>query len=247
MVVLAGRRHDGARVRRLALALAVVVLVAGCGGDDDDAGGPPISVFGDSLTYAAAADLQQLAADAEVPIALRGVPGAALCDLRAEAEETLRSTEVAVLVLVFAGNRLSDCVADRDGPALVDLYATDARALAELARDLEVPVVLAGPPDMARSPFRENATMLNDAMQAIADDVDGVDYLDLRETLSPDGFTATLPCDDDEDESRGCADGAITVRDEDGVHFDEPGPDGYSSGAHRFAVALFDAAQDARS
>jgi hypothetical protein len=245
VVVLARRRHDGARVRRLALALAVVLLVAGCG-DDDDAGGPPILLYGDSLTFAAAPYLQLLAADAQVPIAMHGVPGAALCDLRPEAEATLGSTEVSVLVLVFAGNQLSDCVAGLDGPALVDRYATDARALAELAREHDVPVVLAGPPDMARSPFRENATMLNDAMQAIADDIDGVDYLDLRDTLSPDGFTPTLPCQDDEDEARGCVDGMITVRDEDGVHFDEPGPDGYSSGARRFAAALFEAAQDAR-
>ena len=224
--------------RVVTLVVAVCATVA-CSGGDDDAS--PIAIFGDSLTYSAAGYLDAASQDADVSVHVRGAPGAALCDLRGDAEALLQSRELSAIVLVFAGNQFTDCIGGLDGDALADAYATDARALAELARERDVPVVLAGPPDMERSPWRENATRLNERMREIAEDLDGVDYLDLRETLSPDGFTLTLECEAGETEAQGCTDGSIRVRDEDGVHFDEPGPDGYSSGARRFGQALFEA------
>ena len=110
---------------------------------------------------------------------------------------------------------------------------------------MDVPVVLAGPPAIEPSPWAENAEMLNARFRAIAAEHDGVDYLDLGEVLSPQGFTRTLPCLGSEGTEQGCVNGDIVVRDEDGVHFDDPGPDGYSSGSYRFAQAVFAAGEDA--
>jgi hypothetical protein len=224
--------------------LAALAFTA-CGGDDEDDAAPPIAVLGDSLTYAAAPYLEQIAAGAGRSVAVTGVPGAALCDLRDDIERLLRDAPPASLVMVFAGNNATSCAGGRTGQALADLYAADARAIVELARARDVPVVLAGPPAIEPSPWAENAVLLDDAFRAIADEEDGVEALDLWETLSPDGFTQTLPCLESEGEAQGCVDGKIAVRDDDGVHFDDPGPDGYSSGAYRFARAVFDAGEAA--
>jgi hypothetical protein len=217
--------------------------LAACWSEGDSS--TPIAIFGDSLTYAAQDQLMAAADDADEAVAVTGVPGAALCDLRPDIEQTLQDEPPAALVLVFAGNNLTACADGRTGAELVDLYGSDATAIVELAAEIDVPVVLAGPPAIEPSPWAENAEMLNARFRAIAAEHDGVEYLDLGEVLSPQGFTRTLPCLGSEGTEQGCVDGDIVVRDEDGVHFDEPGPDGYSSGSYRFAQAVFAAGEGA--
>jgi GDSL-like Lipase/Acylhydrolase family len=234
-------------MRRAATTLLAGVLAMGacsaCGSDDN---GAALAVFGDSLTFAARDYLEQDAKDAGVPINVVGYPGAAPCDQRQQMELLLDAEPPpTALVLVYAGNNITRCAGGRTGAALADAYAEDARAVVAKAQARHVPVVLAGPPALEPPAWAENGELINDRFRAIADDEDGVDYLDLSQILSPDGYTATLPCLNSEGPEQGCVDGMITVRRDDGIHFDDPGPDGYSSGSYRFAQAVFDAGEAA--
>jgi GDSL-like Lipase/Acylhydrolase family len=236
------KRRAGSRWVPLVL-LAGGLTLAACSSDDKPT--KPIAIYGDSLTYGAQSYLEAAADDAEVAISVTGVPGAALCDLRSEIEQTLRDHPPAALVLVFAGNNSTPCAGGRVGAPLVDLYAEDATAIVALAAEMGVPVVLAGPPAIEPEPWATTAELLNDQFRTIADQQDDVAYLDLGEVLSPQGFTTTLPCLTSEGAAQGCSHGEIVVRNPDGVHFDDPGPDGYSSGSYRFAQAVFAAGEDA--
>jgi hypothetical protein len=219
------------------------VLLGGCGDEGDTEA--PIAIFGDSLTFGATSYLEAEADDAGHAVAITGVPGAALCDLRPQIEQMLHDAPPASLVLVFAGNFATECAGGRTGLALADLYEADARAIVEMAEAQGVPVVLAGPPAIDTPPWSQHGELLNERFRAIANDHDDVDALDLTEPLSPEGFTLTLPCLESETEAQGCIDDEIPVRDTDGVHFDEAGPDGYSSGSYRFARAVFEAGEAA--
>ena len=111
--------------------------------------------------------------------------------------------------------------------------------MAVAAEDAGVPLVLVGPPDMAPgNDFVPRSTEVRDRFRAVAERHDDASFVDGREYLSPDGFSETLPCLDSEGAAQGCVDGQIVVRDPDGVHWDEPGPDSYSAGAYRWAQAL---------
>jgi hypothetical protein len=222
--------------------MASVLALFGCGGGDDD---DRVVVFGDSLTSAAANDLRAMAEEEDQPIEVRALPGLALCDVMEAVEVSVRDDDVGTIVLVFAGNNVTECVRALSGDALADVYEADARRVVELAREHDVAVVFAGVPAMQSPRFTEDAALLNERFRAIADESDGVEFADTGDSISPDGFSLTLPCLDGETFERGCVDEVITVRDEDGVHFDEPGADGYSSGSFRFARAILDAAEDA--
>ena len=219
------------------------LTLGACSSDDHIT--KPIAIYGDSLTYGAQSYLEAAADDAGDAVSVKGVPGAALCDLRSEIEQRLREDPPASLVLVFAGNNATTCAGGRVGAPLVDLYAEDATAIVTLAAEMGVPVVLAGPPAIEPEPWATSAELLNERFRTISDEHDGVAYLDLGEVLSPQGFTTTLPCLTSEGAAQGCTHGEIVVRNPDGVHFDDPGPDGYSSGSFRFAQAVFAAGQDA--
>jgi hypothetical protein len=250
VLVLARDGHGHPGVKRRAwsrwvpfVLLASSLTLGACSSDDNPT--KPIAIYGDSLTYGAQSYLEAAADDAGVTISVTGVPGAALCDLRTEIEQTLREDPPASLVLVFAGNNSTACAGGRVGAPLVDLYAEDATAIVVLAAEMGVPVVLAGPPAIEPEPWATTADLLNDEFRTIADQQDDVAYLDLGEVLSPQGFTTTLPCLTSEGAAQGCTHGEIVVRDSDGVHFDDPGADGYSSGSYRFAQAVFAAGEDA--
>ncbi len=207
---------------------------------------PPILVFGDSLTFSAASYLEEDANAAGRAIEIFARPGAALCDWMPDVEERLPAGPASAVVLVFAGNDNTGCVNGLAGPELIARYERDARRVAELALPQGTPVVLAGPPAMNAPRWREDAELMNERFHAIASDTEGVTYAATSTALAPNGYTSTLPCDAQETEARGCDDGVIVVRDIDGVHWDEPGDDGYSAGAARFARALLDAAGVAR-
>jgi hypothetical protein len=224
------------------VAFSCLVALSGCGGDDDQ---DLVVVFGDSLTTGAASYLRDMADDEDQPIDVNALPGLALCDVIGEVEATLRDDNVDAVLLAFAGNNVTECVRALSGDALADVYEADARRVVDLARQQDATVVFAGAPAMEAARFSEDAALINERFRAVADEHDSVEFVDTGESLSPDGFSITLPCLDGETFELGCVDGVIAVRNEDGVHFDDPGADGYSSGSFRFARALLDAAEDA--
>lgn len=226
----------------IAFAFVAVAVVPGCSLFRNDR--DPTLVVGDSLTAFSAEEVVAASHDDHVPLVVRAVPGAASCDLVGQAEQVLRDEKLSAMVIEFAGNNVTPCVGGRTGSALIDVYDRDIRHLVELARERDVPVVLLGPPAMDLAPFTDDSRLLDERMQQIARGTPGVRYVDLGRTFSPHGFTLTLPCLDSEAERPGCRNGQIPVRAGDGVHFDVPGPDGYSSGSTRYADVLIDAARN---
>ena len=184
--------------------------------------------------------------DADEAVAVTGVPGAALCDLRRDIEQTLQDEPPAALVLVFAGNNLTACAGGRTGAELVDLYGSDATAIVELAAD-------GGRAGRARGAAGDRTVAVGrergDAERSVPRDRRPSTTASTTSTSArcsrPRASRRTLPCLGSEGAEQGCVDGDIVVRDEDGVHFDDPGPDGYSSGSYRFAQAVFAAGEDA--
>jgi hypothetical protein len=238
------------RLALLAACVAGVIGLPACGGSDSggdaSAAREPIAIFGDSLTFSAEPYLQRLADADRRPIIVRAQIGYALCDWIPEAEALLRQRKVAVLVLTFAGNNQTSCMHGLQGSALAARYERDARRLVRFSQVRGIPVVLAGPPAMNAPRWTEDAALINERFRAIAHDAPGVHYVATGKSLSPHGFTLTLPCLPEETPADGCENGKIVVRASDGVHFDMPRPDGYSSGSSRFARVLFDAAGGAR-
>jgi hypothetical protein len=265
-VVLARGRHRGAGLK-VALVVACILAGAACGrsGNSPDAdrhsqtarittattssSAPtraPVVFFGDSLTAMSVSYLQDRADAEHRPMVVYATPGFAMCDWMTTAEALLQSTKVAVVVLAFAGNNYTECVKDLTGPDLIAVYERDARRIAALGRARGVPVVLAGPPAMQAPRWTEDARLMNERFAAIARETPGVRYVDTGNALSPHGFAFRLPCLRRETAAEGCAGGMIVVRHFDGIHFDEPGGDGYSSGSFRFARVLLEAAGAAR-
>jgi hypothetical protein len=171
------------------------------------------------------------------------VPGAALCDVVPQAEQVIGTEKLSAVVLEFAGNNVTPCTQGLTSAALIDVHDRDTHHVIDLARPRSIPVVLLGPPAMDLPPFTEDGKLLNERFQQIARDTPGVRYIDLGRTISPHGFTRTLPCLDSERKRPGCRNGQIPVRAGDGVRFDVSGFDGYSSGSTRYADALIDAAR----
>jgi hypothetical protein len=229
-------------VAALGVASIVVAVLPGCSRSHEDV--DPALVLGDSLTAFSSGEVAAASRERDTPLVVRAVPGAALCDFLPEAERLLRDEKFSAIVLEFAGNNVTPCVEGLTGSALVDRYERHTRRVIAWARTRRVPVVLLGPPAMDFPPLTVDAGLLNERFRRIARDTPAVRYVDLRRTLSPHGFTLTLPCTDAETHRAACRDGRIPVRSRDGVHFDVPGLDGYSSGATRFAEALVDAARN---
>jgi lysophospholipase L1-like esterase len=203
-----------------------------------------VAIFGDSLTAFSRDELTRVAFGEHVHLQVNAYAGLALCDWTQRAEQLLRSDRPTAIVLEFAGNNVTACVQGLTGAPLADVYEQNARQIIDTARSLGIAVVLVGPPAMNAPHFTEDAALLGRRFRAIADETDGVTFLDLRPVLSPNSFTLTMPCLKTETTQQGCVNGRIPVRSEDGVHFDPPGRDGYSSGATRFATAVIDAAKD---
>ena len=194
----------------------------------------------------AASYLEEAANAAGRSIEIFARPGAALCDWMPDVEERLPAGPASAVVVVFAGNDNTGCVKGLAGPELIARYERDARRVAELALPQGTPVVLAGPPAIEPSRWAENAELMNERFRAIAADTEGVTTATSDRARTERLSRRTLPCDAEETEARGCDDGVIVVRDKDGVHLDEPGDDGYSAGAARFARALLAPAGVAR-
>lgn len=202
-----------------------------------------VAVFGDSLALQAWPYLQAIADHQGRPLYGAAYGGAALCDWLPTMRDVLLEERPAEVVLAFAGNNLTPCVAMPDGERawgadLAARYVRDATRAIELARATGARVDLVGPPDMGVEPQATHARLLREAFERLARALD-VDYADAASRLSSDGYDTTQPCLDFEGDL-GCTDGRITVRAGDGVHLSSPDAAGYSAGAWRYAALLLD-------
>ncbi|MGQ0824197.1 MAG: SGNH/GDSL hydrolase family protein [Actinomycetota bacterium] len=230
--------------RRDCVVMAVVLtsIVAGCGDDDPDV----VAIYGDSLSAEAQPYLEMLAGASGRELEPGFFWGTAPCDWVDDIEQRTPRDEPVAIVMAFAGNNVTPCTDGATGTALADQYERDVRRGAVAATSAGAHVVLVGPPDMDAPLYREHAPLIRARMEDIADELADVEFVDGRELLSPDGFAPALPCREDfgEDAAHGCTDGEIVVRHEDGVHFDPPGPDGFSAGANRWARTLLSGFED---
>ncbi len=215
---------------------------------------PTVTLFADSLGFESAQVVADLLGDS-VRFDSSSLPGVAMCDLIGALE---RAPEKApdVAVLQFSGNNLTPCMQDADGnelsdAAVVDKYAADVDTVISILRSRGSRVVLAAAP---RTAFTDRAEEVNTiySWTAIKWHARGepVSYVDTAALLlTPERtFTPRLPCLPNEHAEQGCApDGTIAVRSVDGTHFCPLDTGGktvcpvWSSGAHRFGLALANA------
>jgi lysophospholipase L1-like esterase len=200
-----------------------------------------VAVFGDSLTLQAWLDLAGLVAEQGQLLRGAPLPGEALCDARDDIELTLATRPPVILVVAFVGNNNTPCTERATGEELGRRYEEDARAIVAAAGARGVPVRLVTPPAMGDPTFASNADAVASAYAAVADEP-GVELVDGRGLLSPDGYATALPCEPAELVRPSCTNGAITVRDPDGLHLSAPDATGYSGGARRWARTLAAAA-----
>ena len=210
--------------------------------------------YGDSLSW----ESRDFFADAigdRAEVIDRTLGGTAICDwLDGTMSADIIGNQLGAAVVQFSGNNFTDCMLDEAGEGLTgsDLearYRADAESVIALFVGNNIPVVFAGSPvagpDKPESP-------LNDMYRQLAEDRDGVFYVDAGAAVLDDGkWTKTLPCRPDEP-CEGGTDangvGVNIVRAPDGIHFCPTGDDAidgvteecavYDSGAHRFGDAM---------
>lgn len=205
--------------------------------------GGSVAVFGDSLTLQAWAYVDAIASAEGRPLSGGAYGGLALCDWLPVISDALNSSEPPRdIVLAFAGNNITPCLAAHDGgrlwgDELVTAYVRDARAVIEAARGAGTRVTIVGPPAMGVEPQATHAHLLRIAFERLAGE-SGARFVDAGAALSPAGYTTTLPCLPFETEALGCTGGRIRVREADDVHLAAPDAAGYSSGAWRWATLL---------
>jgi hypothetical protein len=246
---------------RVALGAAAVVVVAGGVAlaaanrpDNDDIGaGERVVLYGDSLSVEAGpAFVETIGRLTRAEVEVQATPGIAPCDaldaMRADADEGSRP---AVVVLQFAGNNATPCVAGEGGeplrgPELAERYAADIRTAVELFAASDVRVVIAGPPPAPGLPGQATE-LIDEGYQALVTQWAGIDighvrYSPAGDTVAGDSraYAARLPCLDGEGEAEGCDGGQIAVRSPDRIHLCPTElTDGltcpvYSSGARRY-------------
>lgn len=197
---------------------------------------------GDSLAEQSAPYLQPIVGGrAFVPQVFGGT---APCDWLGK---DLQATATSVVILSFAGNSGTDCMADGSGgflrgQALVDKYRTDLTALVAQVRATGAQVLLVGQPQrLGEVDVDAEVAGINQIYNELLQP-GAVSFVDAGAAVegAAGAFTVTLPCLPGEAE---CGpDGNNVVRSDDGVHFcpgANPKPcNVYSSGAFRFASAI---------
>ena len=199
--------------------------------------GAALAVYGDSLTVQASDYLTALARYGGRRLLSGWRSGSALCDWVGDIRTVLVEARPTDLVLGFAGN-VTECTGALTGDALGRVYERDARLVVALAAKVGTHVVLVGPPDMRPRDFARRSAGVRRAFARVARGRRDVDYVDSRDALSPDGYSATLGCASFETAALGCRSGEITVRAADGVHWAQPNVHGYSGGAWRWAKVM---------
>ena len=265
------RRRRGPRLRApgvvaLVLVAALVLVGAGCssGGHPAPARpaatpGPPVVLFGDSLSWEARSYWTALVAASGASPVTYTARGSAICDWTDEMRKVAQTLRPRAVEIQFSGNALTPCMKPDASPTAVYLakYAADTRTAVGLFLAVGAHVWLIGAP-VSRS---EEATdpgwdRLNQQYQAIAASYGSrVTYSDAGAAVEAAGhrFTQTLPCLADEPCGGPVVDGIGTniVRAPDGAHFCPVEKDAaigsigpcpmYSSGAYRFAFAMVSA------
>jgi len=212
-----------------------------------------VVLYGDSLAWEARdAFVTSFAGRADVTDRTFG--GTAICDwLETMAADAL-GIQPGAVVVEFSGNSFTPCMFSADGAALrdgalIDRYRADAESVITMFVHSGTQVVFAGSP---AAPPAAGRPALNDVYERLADEHDGVHYVDAGAAVLDEGrWTATLPCLAAEPCEGGVDDNgapANAVRAPDGLHFCPAGTEAldgvtgtcsvWSSGAFRFGVAM---------
>jgi hypothetical protein len=215
--------------------------------------GPPrIALFGDSLASEAGQDFAYLATGSGggTSVQVETYPGTATCDWFAKMNALAQAWQPTAVVLAFSGDAFSPCMAGYQlGTAsYYAKYRSDTQTAISIFRSIGTKVVLTGLPLDASPGESANVSGLNQMYQSLAADNIAVTYDDVGQAVLANGqFTFTLPCLSGEP----CTgpSGTNVVRAPDGIHFCPDGNttlmayfeqcDVYSSGAFRFATAMF--------
>ncbi len=239
--------------RFAAVATAAVMALAslvGCAASTDTAASvahAPIDrvVFiGDSLGEQSAPYLQSMVGDRTFVPHVFG--GTAPCDWLGK---DLSVTPTSVAVISFIGNSSSPCMGDGAGgflrgQPLLDKYRSDVTGLVAQVQQSGGLVMLVGQPQRNGDATADmELAGLNKLYSGLAKP-GAVTFVDAGAAVEdPNGaFTSRLACLPDEPNC--AADGTITVRSADGVHFCTAADTGcadYSSGAFRFAGVIANA------
>jgi hypothetical protein len=230
-VISAATRHDS--LPRLAVLAVItvltVVVVSGCL-PSAPAPPPPAPqavqwlVYGDSLSEEAAPYLSHYGS-----VGQRYFGGTAPCDWTGHLNNDATSWTPTAVLLQFSGNLFTPCTQGRDPTAS---YTQDLTTLANFwkTRGKPVTIVISPPKPDDSEAWARNAELgvaaklglsTNRADQAV---------------LNSGSFTYSLPCLTPTEDGCGAEQpGMERVRDPDGIHFGLSAPNGYSSGAYRYA------------
>jgi hypothetical protein len=223
------------RRRRWVAGLAAVAVVAAVGvavavreppAEPDGT----VILYGDSLSVEARdVFAARVRATTAADVVLRPVAGLSPCDARPGMDDDV-ALQPDVVVIQFVGNNESPCSRGPDGEhltgqALADRYESDVREIVEMWAAAGTRVVLVGGPTAPGLPG-EASDQIADAYNRIVNEWAGRDlgrvrYADAAATVTgPDhDFVTQLPCRDSEDAAAGCAEGEVTVRSPDRIHF----------------------------
>jgi hypothetical protein len=240
-------------VRAFLIAMAVVVafvaLLAACSDDSPTR----VYVFGDSLVDQAKPYLRRdFTKGHGFALRVEALSGTATCDWFENAKRAEREFKPEVVVMSFSGNALGRCMQNADGSALGnDEYVAKYRGDTEriLRTFAGVPVYLVGAPvsgsgdDRVWRLYRE-----------LAPEHDDVHFVDGGKYLTPKHrYAATMPCLRGEACTGPVVDGVrhnVVRTPTDRAHFcpEDPGFGQpcpvYSSGAYRFARAMYEAVRN---
>ena len=236
------------RVATWAGALTSLVWLTACAVPTDTATSAvpaPIDqvvLIGDSLGEQVAPYLQPLVGDRAFVPHVYG--GTAPCDWLGK---DLSVTPTSIAVITFIGNSGSACMADGaggflHGQALVDKYRSDVTGLVAQVRSSGAQVLLVGQPQRQGDADVEIEIAGLNALYAGLAEPGAVSFVDAGAVVEDanGAFVLRLPCMPGEAQCD--ADGSISVRSEDGVHFCSnagvAGCSDYSSGAFRFAATI---------
>ncbi|MDH3706467.1 MAG: hypothetical protein OES57_10395 [Acidimicrobiia bacterium] len=199
-----------------------------------------VLVVGDSITQSAqepiTAALEQHGA--EVRVLAWG--GTAPCDWIEAVAAEVTTFEPEVVLIEFAGNDLTPCIADtpRNHPDFIDRYTTDAAALTEAAGAAGATVRWTSVPYIAHADHEAIARQLNELYRSLSDD--GV-LTPLRAALTVDGgFGLADRCRAAAECGDAAAFSAVPIRSDDGLHLADAGSvrmaSVYGQVVHRLAV-----------
>jgi hypothetical protein len=250
---------DAGNARRSLVAIAAIVALIAAAAVVSAVTAPKrrVILYGDSLAFEAREFFAfVLEASGEIEVVDRTFGGTAMCDRLDQMRRDRRDIQPTAVVLEYIGNNVTDCMRGPNGPltgdALVQKYRDDARIATGMFAGAGVRVYwVGGPPgpdplatafNGVRSAYKAEAGRVAFATPPVR----RVEFVDAgRAVLDGGRFTSTLPCLPSEGADKGCVDGRIPVRADDGIHFclagiprDADRCPAYSSGAARFGFAM---------